>query len=302
MSAEVWTLAARQHGVVARWQLLDFGYTPIAIQHRIERGRLHPVRRGVYAVGRPELSRQGEWMAAVLSCGPETLLNHPSASALWGLAAEPEGPIAVSISADRRRSPADLTVRRRCKRVMSAGTTRDGIPVTSVVVTLLDLAAVTGRRATEAAVNAADKHDLIDPDALRAALEDWAGHPGVRALRGVLDRATFALTDSELERLFLPIARSAGLPKPQTRVPLNGYRVDFFWPDLGLVVETDGLRYHRTPQQQARDIARDHAHLAAGLTPLRFTHGQVRFERGYVRSRLVAVTRTLTASTKRLVD
>src|SRR4051794_12349880 len=70
------------------------------------------------------------------------------------------------------------------------------------------------------------------------------------------------------------MAARAGLPRPQTQIYLNGFRVDFYWPDLGLVVETDGLRYHRTPQQQARDRLRDQAHAASGLTPLRFTHAQ----------------------------
>ena len=101
----------------------------------------------------------------------------------------------------------------------------------------------------------------------------------------MLDRRTFRLTDSELERRFLPLARAAGLPVPLTRQRVNGFEVDFFWPDLGLVVETDGLRYHRTPAQQARDRLRDQAHTAAGLTPLRFTHAQVRFEPGHVRER-----------------
>ena len=76
----------------------------------------------------------------------------------------------------------------------------------------------------------------------------------------------------------LPIARRAGLGKPQTGVWLNGYKVDFYWPELGLVVETDGLRYHRTAAQQARDAERDQAHIAAGLTPLRFPTVQVVYE------------------------
>ena len=110
-------------------------------------------------------------------------------------------------------------------------------------------------------------------------------------LRELLDRRTFRLTDSELERLFLPIAREAGLSPPQTGVWLNGYEVDFYWPELGLVVETDGLRYHRTPAQQAKDRLRDQVHMAAGLRPLRFTHAQVAFEPHHVRTTLVAVAR-----------
>src|SRR5207245_6286281 len=145
----------------------------------------------------------------------------------------------------------------------------------------------------ERAVNEADRLDLISPEALRLALDTYRGQPGVARLRELLDRRTFRLTDSELERLFLPLVTDAGLPTPLTRQHVNGFRVDFFWPDLGLVVETDGLRYHRTPAQQARDRLRDQAHLAAGFTPLRFTHAQVRFEAAYVRSTLLAVVRRL---------
>jgi very-short-patch-repair endonuclease len=83
------------------------------------------------------------------------------------------------------------------------------------------------------------------------------------------------------------------MAEPRRQVWLNGYRVDFFWPDLGLVVETDGLRYHRTPVQQARDRRRDQAHTAAGLTTLRFTRAQVRFEAVYVERTLAATARRL---------
>jgi hypothetical protein len=118
----------------------------------------------------------------------------------------------------------------------------------------------------EAAVNEADKLDRIDPVRLREALEKMRGEHGVGALIRLLDRRTFRLTESELERRFLRLVRDAGLPPPQTGVWLNGFRVDFFWPELDLVVETDGLRYHRTPAQQTRDRRRDQVHTAAGLT------------------------------------
>ena len=104
----------------------------------------------------------------------------------------------------------------------------------------------------EAAINEADKRDLVSPDRLRAALDHLPPRPGVRPLRTILDHRTFVLTESELERRFLPLARRAGLSKPEAGVYVNGFKVDFYWPDLGLVVETDSLRYHRTPAQQAR--------------------------------------------------
>jgi len=174
-------------------------------------------------------------------------------------------------------------------------TCHKGIPVTNVVLTLIDLACSLGAAQLERAVNEADRLDLIDPSALRAALDAYSGRPGVGRLRELLDRRTFRLTDSDLERLFLPLVSHAGLPLPLTRQRLNGFRVDFLWPSLRLVVETDGLRYHRTPAQQARDHVRDQAHLAAGFTPLRFTHSQVRYEAEHVRSTLRAVARQLEA-------
>jgi very-short-patch-repair endonuclease len=113
----------------------------------------------------------------------------------------------------------------------------------------------------------------------------------VRVLRRTLDRRTFRVTRSKLERHFLRIVRRLGLPMPLTRVIVNGYEVDFYWPELGLVVETDGLTYHRTAAAQAADRLRDQTHLAAGVTPLRFTHYQVVHEPGHVEAILRAVAK-----------
>src|SRR5215210_883674 len=99
---QVWALARRQHWVVTRGQLLHLGFNSDWIQHRLARGRLHPVHRGVYAVGRPELSRFGRWMAAVLACGPDAVLSHASAAALWGVRSD-HGRLEVIAPNDRRR-------------------------------------------------------------------------------------------------------------------------------------------------------------------------------------------------------
>ena len=160
----------------------------------------------------------------------------------------------------------------------------------------MDLGTELGPEQLEAAVNEADKLGLIDPEALRDAVDEHRGLDGVASLRKVLDRRTFRLTDSELERRFLRLVRRAGLPPPRTRERVNGYVVDFHWPELGLVVETDGLRYHRTPAQQAKDRARDQAHTAAGLTPLRFTHAQIGYEPWQVANLLTSVAERLRLS------
>jgi len=231
-------------------------------------------------------------MAAVLACGPGAVLSHGSAAALWGIAAKQQARIEVSVSIAHRHRQAGITAHRR-RLPDSDLTSCDEIPVTTVVRTLVDIACRLAPGPLERAVNEADRLDLVDPEALRAALDGYRGQRGVARLRKLLDRRTFRLTDSELERWFLPQARRAGLPLPLTRQRLNGFKVDFFWPDLRLVVETDGLRYHRTPAQQARDRVRDQIHLAAGFIPLRFTHWQVRYEHAYVRATLTAVARRL---------
>jgi very-short-patch-repair endonuclease len=202
--------------------------------------------------------------------------------------------VTVPSTADRRQP--GIVLHRRAPFVLADSTKCRGIPVTSATRTLLDLATTVPASALEAAVNEADKVDLVHPDLLRLELESRGGQPGVRPLRALLDRATFTLTDSELERRFLRIARRAGLGKPRTQARVNGFRVDFYWPELGLVVETDGLRYHRTASHQARDRLRDQAHAAAGLANLRFTHWQVRYDAPRVEHTLQAVARRRAAS------
>jgi very-short-patch-repair endonuclease len=309
----VWRLARRQQGVIARRQLIEAGMHPQAIKHRVASGRLHPIRRGIYAVGRPGLTQRGRWMAAVLACGPESILSHGSAAMLWGI--RPGGrathPSPAAFSAESGNEPIDISVptrrtpRRTGIRVHRVArwteadiVRRDGIPVTSPVRTLIDLGTQLRARELEAAVNDADKLDLVDPETLRRELDGRRGMRGIAVLRKILDRRTFALTDSELERRFLPLARRAGLPRPETGCRLNGFKVDFHWPELGLIVETDGLRYHRTPAQQTHDRLRDQVHAAAGLTTLRFTHAQVRFEPERVIRTLAAVASRL-APTRR---
>jgi very-short-patch-repair endonuclease len=289
----VWLLAKQQHGVVARRQLLAMGYTRDAIGHRIDGGRLHRISQGVYAVGRPEIGAHGRWMAAVLSCGTGCILSHASAAALWAIRPVRSGEIEVSVLADSARRRPGIVVHRRPMLPRGSATEHLGIPVTTPICTLVDIATRLRPAQLEAAVNEADKRDLTDPEALRSALDAIPPRAGVGRLRKLLDRRTFTLTDSQLERLFLPIARQAGLPAPETGSEVNGYRVDFYWPHLGLVVETDGLRYHRTPGQQAKDRIRDQVHMAAGLTPVRFTRAQVKYERAHVRATLEAVARHL---------
>jgi very-short-patch-repair endonuclease len=167
-------------------------------------------------------------------------------------------------------------------------------------VLLVDLATCLPTGQLEAAINEADHFNRIDPEGLRLEVDLLSPRRGCRRLRSLLDAAALSLTTTTLERLFLPLALGAGLPRPETQVGLGTSRVDFFWRDLGLVVEADSLRYHRTAFKQSADRKRDNAQANLGLTTLRFTHGQVRYEPGYVKAELQTAARRLRANRRKL--
>ena len=229
-------------------------------------------------------------MAAVLASGPGALLSHQSAAELWEIRPWQPGAIEVTLPVESRRRLRGLVIHQRTVLGPRDRRARHGIPVTRPARTLADLALRLSEDELEATINEADRLDLIDPGRLRRELDEMSGQDGVSALVRLLDRQVFRLTDSELERIFIQLVRRTDLPIPKTRTIVNGFRVDFFWPELGLVVETDGLRYHRTAAQQARDRRRDQVHTAAGMTTLRFTHAQIQFEPSDVRDVLVRVT------------
>jgi very-short-patch-repair endonuclease len=268
--------------VVTRTDLERLGFSRRGIEHRVKSGRLHLVSRGVYVVGRRDLTPKGRWMAAVLVCGDGAALSHRSAAELWGIGREEEKRIDVTMRRRREVHRAGLKVRMRPKLPEGSIVRRFRIPVTHPVQTLIDLATELKPLQLERAVNEADKHDLVDPERLRKALDGYGGMAGVRTLRTMLDRHTFRLSDSDLEVYFRPLALDAGFPLPLTKQMVLGYEVDFFFPDHKLIVETDGLRYHRTPSQQARMVKRDQDHVAGGYRVIRFTHWQIAYAPGEV--------------------
>jgi hypothetical protein len=274
-SRAAWDLARSQHWVLTRSDLLGLGFGQKAIKHRVATGRLHPVARGIYAVGRRELSPDGRWMAAVLACGDGAVLSHRSAAELWGVGYEQKGRVDVTVPRPGGLKRPGIKIHRRPNLQARSVTRWRGIPVTDPVQTLIDVAPELTEMRLERCVNQADVHDLVDPETLRASLGAHRGELGVKKLATLLDLHTFRLSDSDLEVLFRPLALAAGLPLPLTKHMLLGFEADFLFPDLGLVVETDGLRYHRTPAQQARAAKRDQKHVAAGYRVLRFTHWQI---------------------------
>jgi very-short-patch-repair endonuclease len=214
-------------------------------------------------------------------------ISNATGLALWGLArVDDDEPIHIAVPSTRHPEHRDgVRVHRRTP--MPPITTCRGIAVVEPIYALLDVAVSWPRHRLEAAINDADKLGLLRTDEAVDKLGQLAGKRGVKNLRRALSAHT--VTDSDLERRFLRLVTRAGLPKPRTQDAVCGLRVDFHWPELRLVVETDGLTYHRTPAQQARDRRRDQILTAAGLTPLRFTNAQVRREGTSVIATLKAV-------------
>jgi very-short-patch-repair endonuclease len=280
--------ALEQDGVVSGEQLRGLGFDADAIKHRVRRGQLFPIWRDVFAVGRPDVTERGLWKAATLACGERAALSHESAAALWGIRPGGTRLIHVSVPGERGRH-AGIRCHRRDP--MPETTTLGSIPLTRPRSTLIDLAAHLNLEDLTKALNEADRLNLVDHDELTSLVESLPGRRGIRKLRILL--GTYTRTDSNLERRFLRLVDRAQLPRPETQTWLLGFRVDFFWPELGLVVETDGLTYHRTPAQQALDRKRDQSLTAAGFTCLRFTNAQVELEPATVIATLRATTAAL---------
>jgi very-short-patch-repair endonuclease len=278
-------LALRQHGVVASRQLRALGLARGAVAHRVAVGRLHRVHLGVYAVGHRRLSVRGRWMAAVLSCGPQAMLSHTSAAALWGL--RPSTGVVVDVAvrtAGGVRARAGIRVHRLGDLPVSEVDVLDAIPVTTVARTLLDLAAILPPRRLERALDQAEVMGHFDLRALRAILDAHPGHHGGGALRRALSSHEIGstLSRSELEERFLALCDAQKIRRPQVNARVAGLEVDFCFAAARLVVEVDGFRFHRTRAAFERDRERDAILARAGFRVLRFTHRQLTADPGLV--------------------
>ena len=161
----------------------------------------------------------------------------------------------------------------------------------------MDVAPSLSDEQLERCVNEAVNRDLTTPEKLRSDAAAMRRRFGARRVVTLLDRDTFIATHTMLEQRFLRIVRGAGLPLPGTQARLTGGRVDFYWPELKLIVEADSLRFHRTAAQQRKDIVRDQLNFAdAEIKTLRFTHWQVCREPDYVARILAAAIRRLAAA------
>jgi very-short-patch-repair endonuclease len=238
--------AAEQWGVVSLAELRRCGLTGDAVAHRVRKGHLHRVHRGVYAVGHANLPPEGRWLAAVKACGPGAVLSHVAAGALWGIVAWDGRDPEVSVPGPAKRRHAGLRVR-RSPLPPEQVVRRQGIPVTVPARTLLDLAGVLSPQALRRATGQALSLRLVHAARLAAALQGAGPRRGRGALARILASGP-APTRSELEDVVLELLARGGLERPQVNVPivLEGRRIvpDFRWPAQRLVLEADGAAWH----------------------------------------------------------
>jgi hypothetical protein len=274
-------LAGRQHGVVTRPQLLEAGLSRSGIDRRIRSGRLHVLHPRVYAMGHRVVSREGRWLAAVLSAGDRAVLSHRSAACLWGLL-RTEDRLPIEISAPRATRSTEVIRRHRARLAADEVTTRRQIPVTTLRRTLLDLAAKSSLAATEAAVREAEYLHRLTLTDLGAIVGRYRGMRGVGKLRTCLDRLAGdpqGRSRSKLEARFAALIGQLDLPRPELNILLEcdgGWvEADCLWRNQRLIVELDGARSHRTRSAFESDRERDRRLQAAGWRVVRVTWRQL---------------------------
>jgi transcriptional regulator with AbiEi antitoxin domain of type IV toxin-antitoxin system len=272
-------MAERQHGVVSIRQLLGpLGHTEREVERATESRRLHRVFTGVYAVGHRNLSPHGWCLAAVLACGPDAVLSHFSAAWLWGIARTGPAPYEVTTPIPRRRKPPRIVVHRARNLLDADRALVEGIPVTAVARTLLDLAARSRPQRLRGYLERGEELGLLDLGPIGELLERTKGHHG----HGRLRRAAALyvpppFTRSRLERRFLDAILAAGLPRPSVNSFVAGYELDMYWPEHRFAVELDAYKTHGTREAFERDRVRQEELLLAGIETVRLTGA--RFDR-----------------------
>ena len=275
-------LAGTQHGVVSDPQAFALGYSTRTIRRRVQSGEwTRPFPGVLRCTGAPPSDHQLA-MAAVLWAGPDACISHTTAGALWRLdGVHPRGiEVTVPAHVDRRSSHARVHHSALAKQDAS---TVSAIPVTSVVRTLIDLAAVLAPGPLELAIEDAFRRRLATPGALelRAAELIGRGRPGSRRLRTLLEtRSTGPTTGSAAEVRLERLLVNGGLPAPRRQHAVTHagrtIYVDFAYPDRRLAIEFDSLRWHSGRAKLENDAQRRNLLRAAGWEVVTVTHGMLR--------------------------
>ena len=266
------SLATRQFGRITWAQLRALGAAPGTIHRWALAGYLIPVLPRVYAVGHIGPDERARLFSLVLFAGPSAEISHGTAAHWRGWLRYPVG--VTHISTPRRVLPPAPRVmihsRRDCERELV-----NGIPCTTVTQTLLDLAATEPPKLVKRSLAQLDYEHVLNADAVRAICgQGRAGSTKLlQALASYMPQ--LAHTKSELEDEFLYVCQRFGIPLPEVNTQVHGEEPDCLWRDLGLVVELDGGRNHRSAAQRHRDQRKALKLRAHGLTVVRYTEDQV---------------------------
>ena len=265
-------IASGQKGLIKRGQLLDLGVSEAGIKRRIRKGQLIREHRGLYRLGHGAPSAGTSYLAAVYACGDGAVLSGRAAAHLLGLINGPAPPPEVLCLTQRSIRGA---VTHRTRRLDPRDASEfDGIPVTTVPRTLVDLAAVLPEEPLACACHEAGVRFRTSPSKVEAVLARRPTTPGAGTLRRVL-RGEVHVTLSKLERRFIELLQQNGLPLPATNRAASGRRVDCRWPDHRLTVELDGYRYHSSRHAWEQDRRREREAHARGDECRRYTWGDV---------------------------
>jgi hypothetical protein len=261
---------------------MGMGRRTVAARERA--GRFHRIHRGVYAVGHVSPTPEATLLAAVLACGPDAILSHASASALWGFWKADEAAIHVMAPNRRGRSPAGIVPHRDDCLPPPDRTEFHRVPCTTVARTLLDLAAILPPWELRRALGEAEVMRIVNHGQLRLQVHRGRGRRGVARLRLLLDEIhpQTKRTRSELERMFLHVCLQLGLPQPEVNISLKvqgrTLKPDFLWREQRLILEADSRQFHDTDVAFVDDRRREQRLQVAGWRVSRFAWEQVEFE------------------------
>jgi hypothetical protein len=278
-------LARKQHGVVSYRQLRELGLSKGHIHRSREARRLHPIHRGVYAVGHPYLSPHGRCMAAVLVFEEGAVVSHRSAAWLWGIG--PLGPRAVEVTvAARGNQRQGLRVHRVWALSDRERARQDAIPVTSIARTLLDLAGTSSAKQIERAVERTKRRGLLDLPSIDALLSHRHGF-GKERLQEALRLYRQPVSErARSELLFLDAIKTKGLPAPSINLFVAGYEIDAYWEAERFAVEVDGWETHSTRAAFEDDRLRQEELKLAGIDSVRITARRIEREPDAVATRI----------------
>jgi hypothetical protein len=250
------------------------------VSRAVQGGRLHRVYRGVYAVGHVDLSQRGECLAAVLAVGPGALLSYRSAGWLWGIWRGSPRPFEVTAFVPRHHPAPSALVRHRARNLVDEDrAVVDGVPVTSIARTLLDLAWKLYGDQLKRVLARVEELGLLDLDAIQAVIERNRGHHGANRLRRALAIYQPPIwARSEFERRFVERLVAAGLPRPATGWNEVGREIDVYWPERRFGVELDAFETHGTRNAFETDHERELDFALAEIETIRVSEQQFRRE------------------------